>query len=72
MSVICVPLAGRVATYAVTVADDLVLGWIRLDVSAQQWIARSRGSGRSAACLRKFADKPGAVAWLQERERVPS
>jgi hypothetical protein len=57
MSAVSVPVAGRLATYAVTAADDLVLGWIRPGVSAQQWIARTRGSERSAACPRRFADK---------------
>jgi hypothetical protein len=72
MTAVCVPLPCRLATCAVTAVGDLVLGWIRLDVSAQEWIARTRGSERSAACLRKFADKPAAVAWLQEREPAPA
>ena len=72
MTAVCVPLPCRLATCAVTAVSDLVLGWIRLDVPAQEWIARSRGSERSAACLRKFADKPAAVAWLQERDPAPA
>ena len=72
MSAVCQPMSGRLATYRVVVADDLTLGFIRLDVSAQQWIARTPGSETSAACMRRFDDRPAAVAWLQERERAPA
>jgi hypothetical protein len=43
VSVTCQPMPGRWATYRVVVADDLTLEFIRLDVSAQQWIARTAG-----------------------------
>jgi hypothetical protein len=65
---ICQPMPGRLATYRVVVAGDRVLGLIRLDVSARQWIARTSGSETTASCLRKFDDRTAAVAWLQERE----
>ena len=70
---ICQPIPGRLATYRVLVADgiDIVLGFIRLDVSAQQWIARTTGSETAAASLRRFPEKAEAVAWLQEREPAP-
>ena len=46
---VCQPMPGRLATYRVVVADDLTLGFIRLDVSDQKWIARTIGSERAAA-----------------------
>jgi hypothetical protein len=72
VNAVCQAMSGRLATYRVVVADDLTLGFIRLDVSAQQWIARTTGSEKSAACMRRFDDRPAAVAWLQERERAPA
>lgn len=69
---VCQAMPGRLATYRVVVADDLVLGFIRLDVPARKWIARTPGSEKSAACLQMFEDRPAAVAWLQQRERVPT
>jgi hypothetical protein len=65
---VCQPVAGTCCTYRVVVCDDLVLGFIRLDVGGQQWIARTTGSETAAACLRRFPEKADAVAWLQERE----
>ena len=44
----------------------------RLDVSAQEWIARATGSDKEAATLRRFSDRPAAVAWLQESEPAPA
>jgi hypothetical protein len=44
---------------------------LRLDVSACQWITPTLGSEKSAACLRRFDDRPAAVRWLQEREPAP-
>jgi hypothetical protein len=37
----------------------------------RDWVARTTGSAWSAADMRLFTDKEVAVAWLQERERVP-
>lgn len=71
MSAVCHLMPGRLKTYRVVVADDLVLGWIRLDVTAREWIARTRGSERSAASLRRFCDKSAAISWLMEREPDP-
>jgi hypothetical protein len=65
---VCQPVAGTCCTYRVVVCDDLVLGFIRLDVGGKQWIARTTGSETAAACLRRFPEKADAVAWLQERE----
>ena len=65
------PMPGRLATYRVVVADDLTLGFIRLDVSAQQWIARTAGSEKGVACLRRFPEKDDAARWLQEHEPAP-
>ncbi len=39
-----------------------------------RWIARTRGSERSAACLRRFEGLDGrqkAINWLMEREAAP-
>ncbi len=69
---VCQPMPGRLATYRVVVSDDLTLGFIRLDVSDQKWIARTTGSERSAASLRRFSDRADAVGWLQQREPVPA
>jgi hypothetical protein len=68
---VCQAIPGRLATYKVVVCDDLVLGFIRLDVSAQKWIARTLGSETAAACLRRFSEKTEAIAWLAEREPAP-
>jgi hypothetical protein len=68
---VCQPMPGRLATYRVLVADDLTLGFIRLDVSAQLWIARTPGSETTAASLRRFPEKDAAIQWLQEREPAP-
>ncbi len=70
-SVVCEAIPGRLATYRVVVCGDLTLGFIRLDVSAQRWIARTTGSETSAASLRRFPEKAAAIAWLQEREVAP-
>jgi hypothetical protein len=68
---VCQAVPGRLATYRVVVCDDLTLGFIRLDVSAQKWIARTTGSDTAAACLRRFPEKADAIEWLQEREPAP-
>jgi hypothetical protein len=70
-AVVCAPMPGRLATYRVTVCDDLVLGFIRLDVPAQKWIARTPGSATAAASMRRFSDRPAAVQWLADREPAP-
>ncbi len=64
-------IPGRLVTYRVLVLDNLILGYLRLDVCGQRWIARTPGSANSASCLRRFVDKTAAVAWLQEREPAP-
>jgi hypothetical protein len=71
MSAICLPMSGRLAAYLVVVADDLTLGLIQLDVSAQQWIATTVGSENSVAVLRRFLEKDDAVRWLQEHGPAP-
>jgi hypothetical protein len=73
MSVVCQPMPGRLATYKVVVGEGITLGFLRLDVSAQKWIARLPGAsdGSTEATIRRFSEKDRAVAWLQERERVP-
>jgi hypothetical protein len=69
VNAVCVPLPGRLATYQVIVGDDFTLGFIRLDVSARQWIAWPT---ENAACLRRFSEKDDAVQWLQEPEPAPA
>ncbi len=69
---VCQPMPGRLATYRVVVADDLTLGFIRLDVTDQKWIARTIGSERAAACLRRFDDRAEAIGWLQQLEPAPA
>jgi hypothetical protein len=59
------------AVYRVVVADDLTLGLIKLDVSAQQWVAGTVGSGEGVARLRRFPKKDDAVQWLQEHAPAP-
>lgn len=69
---VCQLMAGRLATYRVVVADDLTLGFIRLDVSDQKWVARTTGSEKSAASLRRSDNRAAAIGWLQQREPVPA
>ena len=68
---VCQAMPGRLATYRVLVADEITLRFIRLDVSAQKWIARTPGSEKCAASLRRFDDPTAAVSWLQEIEPAP-
>jgi hypothetical protein len=70
VSALCRPMSGRLPTYRVVIADKVTLGFISLDVSAQQWIARTAGSDKTAACPRNFSEKDDAVQWLQEREQA--
>jgi hypothetical protein len=72
MSAALVPLPGRLATYRVTVCDDLTLGFIRLDVP-RGWIARTLGApdGSTAASIRSFSEKAAAIQWLQECKPAP-
>jgi hypothetical protein len=72
MTAICVPVPGRLATYAVVLPFvDITLGWVRLDASGQRWIARTCGSTATAARIRSFATQDEAVTWLVEHEPVP-
>lgn len=71
---VCQPMPGRLSTWRVLAADgiEITLGFIRL--ADGMWIARTMGSEKSAACLRRFSveDKAAAVLWLQEREPAPA
>lgn len=63
------PLPGRLATYAVRHRHaDIVVGWLRLDVAGQRWIARTPGTETSAATIRRFPTKVAAVAFLLARD----
>src|ERR1700689_1697395 len=58
---VCCPMLGRLATWKVILpnADGLCVGYLRLDVSEQKWIARTLGDpqGKSAALIRRFENK---------------
>jgi hypothetical protein len=62
VNAVCQAISGRLATYRVVVADNLTLGFIRLDASAQQWIARTASSETSTACMRRFDVQPAVAA----------
>jgi hypothetical protein len=65
------PLPDRLWTYAVRVGSPQVptlVGFVRWD-PADVWIARSLGSDRVAATIRRYADRFKAVTWLQKRHR---
>lgn len=70
MSATCQQMPGRLETYRITVNDgDITLGYLRLDIPSKKWIARTPGSARRAADLKRFLEKDAAVAWLQAREK---
>lgn len=72
MTAVCKPMPGRLATYEVVIPYvDIVVGWIRLDVGACRWIARTCGSEKTAAQIRRFENQAEAVAFLVEREPAP-
>jgi hypothetical protein len=67
------PIIGRaVPTYRVLAGGFVFVGTVRLDDADQRWVARTLGSERSAACLRRFETKEQAASWLAEREQAPS
>jgi hypothetical protein len=70
-TVVCRPMPGRLATYSVSLPFvDIVVGYVRLDVSEGKWIARTPGCprGRSAAEIKRFNTQAEATAWLVERD----
>jgi hypothetical protein len=72
MTAVCVPMPGRLATYRVVIPHvDIVVGFVRLDVCARKWIARTCGSEKTAAQIRRFETREQAASWLREREPAP-
>jgi hypothetical protein len=68
---VCRAMPGRLATYSVSIPFvDIVVGYVRLDVSEGKWVARTLGcpKGRSAAQIKRFDTRAQATAWLVERE----
>lgn len=69
MNVVCQSIPGRLATYKIIAACGTTLGFLRLDVSTQKWIARTTGSATRASDLRQFFGKDDAIQWLSARKR---
>jgi hypothetical protein len=68
---VCRAMPDRLATYSVSIPFvDIVVGYVRLDVSERKWVARTPGCprGTSAAEIKRFETRAQAIAWLVERE----